>query len=398
MNPELPKVTRREILLTGVGVVGTMAALGSVPLPALAQTSTQPGSGDTLPQQQIESIMQTTGTLTNGVLIIELERSDLKVTGPQGIPFKPAFELKHEFHFQPTGAGQAILNAESTFIQSEMTAVLDAILGNGLTIMAQHQHFIGENPQTWHHHFRGIGDPVQLAQAAIAVVKASGTPLPQSQPSNPTTPLPKDRLAAILGGSAQVGSDGVVTVSVPRTDSIVLAGVTLKPDAGVSHTIAFQPLDSSGQTVACAPDYAFIAAEINPALRTARALGFEVHCLYNQETAEVPQLYFSHQIAQGDPIDLAQRVRQVLNTTNAANTPGMPMSVSGVISSVGATTLTIGKTGATTTLRLSPNTQYSFRGRILPSPMVILNPGLSITANAALQADGSLLALLISVQ
>ncbi len=267
---------------------------------------------------QIEAIMQTTGTMQNGVLYIELDRTDLTVIGPQGIPFKPAFEILHEFFFQPLDNGQAFLNAEFTFIAAEMTRVLDAILANGLTVMAQHQHFIGERPQTWHYHFRGVGDPLALARAAINVVKATTTLLPQSQPSNPTTPLPTKQLAAILGGTAQVGSDGVVTVSVERADTIVIGGIVVNPDAGVDHTIAFEPLGNG--RAACAPDYALIAPEVNPALTTARAEGFAVHCLYNQETDEHPQLYFSHQIATGAPLDLARRVRRVLDTTNARHT------------------------------------------------------------------------------
>lgn len=66
----------------------------------------------------------------------------------------------------------------------------------------------------------------------------------------------------------------------------------------------------------CAPDYALIASEVNPALKVSRAEGFEVHCLYNQETAEEPQLYFSHNLATGNPIDLAHKVANVLKTMN----------------------------------------------------------------------------------
>ncbi len=38
--------------------------------------------------------------------------------------------------------------------------------------------------------------------------------------------------------------------------------------------------------------------------------GFQVHCLYNQETDEHPQLYFSHQLNVGDPEKLAHVVRR----------------------------------------------------------------------------------------
>lgn len=265
-----------------------------------------------MPVKQIEKIMENTGMVSNGVLTIEYDRTDLHVIGPGGLPWKPGFELTHDFYFQSIGDGQAILNAEMTLLPRELNPVIDQIFAGGLYFMSEHQHFFDEKPQTYHIHYRGIGDPIRLAQAAIAVVKVTGTPLPQSMPSNPKTPLDADALAKILGGMAMVGSDGVVTVSIPRAETIYLAGVALKPDAGVSVTVAFEPLGDDGQAV-CAPDYALIASEVNPVLKVSRAEGFTVHCLYNQETAEQPQLYFSHNLATGNAIELARKVAKVLD-------------------------------------------------------------------------------------
>lgn len=86
--------------------------------------------------------------------------------------------------------------------------------------------------QTWHIHFRGSGDPLKLAQAAINVVKVTYTPLPQTQPSNPTSPLPTSQLANILGGGAMIGSNSVVTVSIPRVETIYVNNVGLRPETG----------------------------------------------------------------------------------------------------------------------------------------------------------------------
>lgn len=149
-----------------------------------------------------------------------------------------------------------------------------------------------------------------------AAVKVIGTPLPQKMPSNPKTPLDEQRLAQILHGDAQVGSDGVVTVSVPRRETIMLGGVALKSEMGVSTTVAFEPLPGPRHT-AVAPDFALIASEVNPVIRTMREQGFAIHCLYNQETAEQPQLYFSHQLAVGDAYGLALKIRKGLDRTNS---------------------------------------------------------------------------------
>jgi len=310
-------ISRRRALALGGGIAGGLVIASSplrgVPSRAFAASAR---NDKHLPVQQIEAIMGTTGMVMNSVLTIELDRNDLSVTGPGGIPFKPSFEVNSQFYFQPLDDGRAILNAEMALLASETNPVIDKLFAGGLFFQAFHQHFFDLTPQIWHIHFRGIGDPLQLAQAAINAVHATATPLPQTQPSNPTTPLDQDSLAHILGGTAMVGGDGVVTVSIPRADTIHLAGVAVKPELGVSVTVAFEPLDAMGQTAACAPDLALIATEINPTLAVMRAQGFDVHCLYNQETDEKPQLYFAHNLATGAPIDLAEKLARALDYMN----------------------------------------------------------------------------------
>jgi len=51
-------------------------------------------------------------------------------------------------------------------------------------------------------------------------------------------------------------------------------------------------------------------------LEELRDAGFVVHCLYNQETAEHPQLYFSHSLATGDAVDRARKVATALDKMN----------------------------------------------------------------------------------
>ncbi|MDQ6661591.1 MAG: DUF1259 domain-containing protein [Chloroflexota bacterium] len=319
MDEQKKPISRRDVLITGAGLagVGAVASLvGSHPTSAHAQEAIFSGSSTSLPVKQIEDIMEATGTVSNGVLTIDLDRDDLHVVGPGGIPFKPAWEINGEFFFQPLSNGQAILNGDMCLLPEETNPFIDKLFQGGITLMAFHQHFFDLHPMVFFQHFRGIGDPLQLARAAINAVKVTGTPLPQKAPSNPTTPLPAEELAHILGGTAMIGGSGVVTVSIPRAETIYLAGVALKPETGVSVTVAFEPLDSSGQYAAVAPDYALIASEVNPALAVARAEGFVVHCLYNQETAEQPQLYFSHNLKTGNPVDLAWQIYKVLDKMN----------------------------------------------------------------------------------
>jgi len=229
----------------------------------------------------------------NDVLSFELDRNDLQsytiggATIPTSIPYLPAWENNGTFYFQTLGRGrgdradhgggtdQAILNGGfGGLLPQEIDPFIDALLANGLVFQAYHQHFTDIHPnELYYIHFRGIGDPLTLAQGVIAAVKTTGTPLPQSTPANPTTPLPTDQLAQILGGSASVGSDGVVNVDVPWRDRVILGGVPISPFLNIATAISFEPLDGSGTTAAAAPDFSMVASEIQHVVGVMRRQG-----------------------------------------------------------------------------------------------------------------------------
>lgn len=96
-NDQHHYLTRREMLFVGAALAG-IASLGINAPPSLVHTAGI--SGTSLPVQAIEQIMETNNAaVVNGVLTIELDRNDLHVIGPHGIPFKPAWELNGEFFF-----------------------------------------------------------------------------------------------------------------------------------------------------------------------------------------------------------------------------------------------------------------------------------------------------------
>jgi hypothetical protein len=318
-------ISRRRALALGAGLVGGTIAVSS-PLLAGAppvRASTYPGgsfSQSTI--HQMEQIFQTSGTQDNGVLSFELDRKDLShytvgsktLSSHVPVPFSPDWENNGSFYFQPlNGNGSsAIMNADfGGLLPQEVDPFIDQLLAHDITFQAFHQHFDDVLPaQLFFIHFRAVGDPIQLARGVMAAVKTTGIPFPQFSSSTPTTPLDVHQLVSILGGSAQVGSGGVVTVNVPRTDKITLGGVPINPYLNVAAPVAFLPLDSKGTTVAAAPDFNMIAAEVQKVMKVMRSQGWVVGCLYNQETDEFPQLYFSHQLKVGDPITLAKEIRK----------------------------------------------------------------------------------------
>lgn len=324
---------RRAIVLGGSVAGGLMAAatplLGRLPAADAASPRHDAAGGNDrafspATIRQMEAILQTSGMQQNGVLSFEIDRDDLKdytLGGniyPTIVPFKPSWENNGTFYFQNLGNGQAIFNGDfGGLLPHEINPFIDQLLAHGLIIQAYHQHFPDIHPtQLFFIHMRGVGDPLALARGLHAAVKVTSTPLPQSAPANPTTPLHATHLSQILGGPATVGSDGVVTVNVPRRDHLLLGGVPINPFLNVAAPISFLPLNSSGTLVAAAPDFNMVASEIQNVLGVMRQQGWAIGCLYNQETDEQPQLYFSHQLKVGDPITLAHEIRNGLDRMN----------------------------------------------------------------------------------
>jgi hypothetical protein len=309
-------ISRRRALALGGSLAGGLLA-GNAQLAGAKPHHTARKRGK-LPAEAIQRIIQAEGTVTDGVLTIDIARDDIgEVKGPEGVTFTPAFEVDGALTFQPIGGGRAFFNGDLALKAEETNAFIDAIFANGLVFQAFHQHYDQSSPQIWFVHWRGKGDALKLARAVRNVLRATSTPLPQTMPSDPKSPLDDKRLGKILGGSAEIGEEGVVTVTVSRKGRIVIDGVHASPEANISTNIMFRPLDAQGKTAAAAPDFSMTAHEIRHVVPVMRKHGWHVGCLYNQETSEHPQLYFAHMVKTGDPYALAREIRRGIDRTRA---------------------------------------------------------------------------------
>jgi hypothetical protein len=145
-------------------------------------------------------------------------------------------------------------------------------------------------------------------------VVAATTTKVSSKPPPKMSSLPSQQLADILlGTTPTIGAGGVVSTWIPRGDRIVLQDVAINPLINVSPHASFQPL-GKGQAAAVV-DFSMEAASVMPVMEEMRSQGWEVDCLYNQETDEYPQLFYSHQLKTGDPVTLANEIRNGLAKT-----------------------------------------------------------------------------------
>ena len=299
---------------TALAILGTYFQ-SSVCAADLGASSSQPSE---LPLVAMEKILQVQGTPTNGVLDFEISRDDVgAVHSPLNVTFDSKFEINADAFFQPLSDGQAFLNGDMALKVEEVNPFINQLLAHGLVFQAFHQH-LPMNPQIWFVHFRGTGDPLELAQALKDALNVTSTPFPQRPPSHPKTPLDPMRLKNILqADEVSVGGEGVVTAWVYRKDTITIDGVTVNPQANISTSVEFKPLGNDG-TAAVVPDFSMTSEETVPVItRMLNDLGWLQGCLYNQETAEQPQLYFDHMLKTGDAYELATEIRQGLDLTDS---------------------------------------------------------------------------------
>jgi hypothetical protein len=319
--PENGLLSRRRALKLGSVTAGGLVIAGLAAGQGVASAATETEKPRPLPVADIEKIIGAQGTVSNGVLSIGIDRTDLKnVHNSSGFPIKPSFQVNGNLAFQSLNdgdgdgdgdeAGAAAFNGDLPFVAHELQPALDQMLKHGLTFQAMHQHFYDWNPMVWFMHFRATGDPRVIAKGIAAVLSVTKTPLPQQSPANPTTPLDAKRLGKIIRETPTVGSDGVVSFEVPRKNPIRLGGIRVNPDLNVATTVAFEPL---GAQTAVVVDFGMTAQEVQGLTALMRSMGWQVGCLYNQETDEQPQLYFEHQFKAGDPYVLAHEIRRGLD-------------------------------------------------------------------------------------
>jgi hypothetical protein len=308
-------MSRRRVLQLG-GVAGTMAAAG----PLLGRgTSATAATSPVTPSwhhkvSQIESIIRAKGTVSSGVLNIEIDREDIPHVHKDGVPVKPAFEINGNLCFQELSDGSIMFNGDLCFKPEELQPAIDAMISHGLAWQAEHQHLYGLDPMVWFMHMRGRGTARAVAKGCAAILAATSTPLPQAPPKHPSTPLDVKRLSKIIGAPGTVSNSGVVTFDLPQRGPIMLGGVRISPFLNVYTPVAFQPL--GGDQAVVVPDFGLQAHQVNNLAKTMRGMGWQLDCLYNQETDEHPQLYFSHHFKVGNAYELAKEVRKGLEQTS----------------------------------------------------------------------------------
>jgi hypothetical protein len=268
----------------------------------------------TLDTSAIDSAMGRTGqTMTGGVYRIAFPRSDLSVRVGE-LRLLPGFALGGYAVFLPTPQGTLAVG-DLVLLDGEIQPVMTSLEQSGFQITALHNHLRNEQPHVMYLHFMAAGDAAAIAKNLRAALALSKTPL---GPMATTAPHPPWFKAAIEQGLGRAGkvSGKVLSIGIPRAETIQMNGITIPPAAGVAIAMNFQ--DAGAGNVATTGDFVLIDSEVGPVQQSLLSHGFEVTALHSHMIDDTPHLYYMHFWAVASPATIAAGLKDALSHVSVA--------------------------------------------------------------------------------
>ena len=185
--------------------------------------------------------------------------------------------------------------------------------GGGIEQTALHNHLLHESPRILYLHVAGRGAPAKLAAAVHAALLVTGMPLSSGAPRTLGLALDTAQIAQAIGVHGKANG-GVYQMSVPRGERITMDGTEVPPSMGVATAINCQPTTMGNAAIT--GDFALIAPELNPVIRTLEVHGIAITAVHSHMLNDVPHLFFLHYWATGDASKLAHGLRAALDLMN----------------------------------------------------------------------------------
>ena len=273
-------------------------------LAAVAVAAAQQPKAPALNTAAIDQTLGLSGQMQGDVYRVGMPRTDLNVT-VHGIAIKPGLALGSWAAFRRAG-DRTVVHGDFVLLEPEINPLISKLQEGGFQITALHNHLAQETPRLMYLHYWGEGTEAALAKALRAALETTKTPLTAAPAPAPGAPQPDpsfdaDAVQKTLGRTGTVRG-GVLAVSIPRPEKIMMMGVELTPAMGMATALNVQ---SAGPgRVAATGDFVMIDDEVNPVAKALGAHGIAITSLHNHMLHGTPPLYFMHFWAE----DTAQNV------------------------------------------------------------------------------------------
>src|SRR6266852_2820818 len=138
---------------------------------------------------EYDGVMKTLGKqgdFKDGVLKVNIPRSDLKVT-IDGIATPTPFGFGGWLAMTKGTGGMDVMMGDLVLTEDEVNPVMSALLENGLEVTALHNHFFWDEPRMFYMHVHGHGTPADLAKRVKPALDLIGrsTNRPAATPAAP---------------------------------------------------------------------------------------------------------------------------------------------------------------------------------------------------------------------
>jgi hypothetical protein len=267
-----------------------------------------------LNQKRIEELTGLKGTYNEkeNVFKVSFPRSDLKVTAG-GVKITPPMGLTACVAFTRMD-DHVMIMGDTVLTEDQVNPVMSIALENDLEVTALHNHFFGDSPKMMFMHIGGMGDEEKLATAVgkvYAKIKATlggKGKFPTAQIDPAKTSLDPKKIDSVLGLKGDL-ANGVYKVTIGR--STEMSGQKVGNVMGVNTWAAFVGSDNSAVVDG---DFAMHENELQNVLKALRKADINIVAIHNHMTEEKQRIIFLHFWGLGKTIDLAQGLKNALDT------------------------------------------------------------------------------------
>ncbi len=269
--------------------------------------------------QSVLTALGRAGDFKDGVLKVNIPRSDLKVTIAQR-PAPTPFGFGGWVALTKGTGDMDVMMGDLVLTEDEVNPVMSAILDNGLEVTALHNHFFREQPRIFYMHVHGMGTASDLArrlQPALALIPKPAAPPAGSAPPPAATPaLNTAALAKTIGHEGEQ-SGAVYKITIGRSDlALVEHGAKINARMGLNTWAAFAGTDNDAMV---AGDVAMLAAEVTAVLKALRSHGIDVVAIHHHMTGTSPTIFFVHYYGTGPAGTLAEGVQAAVKELGKPN-------------------------------------------------------------------------------
>ena len=301
-------MSHRRLLQSAAAI---LAVVVSIPDATFSQTPAPAAPQTPADYQAVLTALGRTGDFKDGVLKVNIPRSDLKVViGQRSAP--TPFGFGGWVALTKGTGGNDVMMGDLVLTEDEVNPVMSALLENGLEVTALHNHFFWEQPRIFYMHVHGMGTASDLAQKLKPALALLPKPAPPAAATSaPAIPaLDTASLAKIVGHEGEQ-TGPVYKITIGRPDiNLQDHGAKINARMGLNTWAAFTGSDADAMV---AGDIAMLSSEVTPVLKALRSNGINVIAIHHHMTGSSPAMFFLHYYGTGAATKLATGVRAAVD-------------------------------------------------------------------------------------